>query len=379
MTSKTFFPNLDGLRFIAFFLVFWQHISAGLFQALRNDGILDDSHARFFVTGGLGVSFFFVLSGFLITYLLLQEKLENGKISLRGFYARRILRIFPLYYLVVVFGFVLYPGCRVLFGLPTMDIGNSLLYATFLGNFDMIAAADRPGFIGVLWSLSIEEQFYLVWAVLVAFVPRGLLKYMFLVIVAVSTVFRFQHAGDDKVLYFHTLSVMSDLAVGAGMAFLAWRYSWFKIRFEGLNRFSILGIYFAGFTLIWFYPSLFQIDQMAWLQRLLFAVFFAFVIAEQNYAINSLVKLGNFKLISKLGILTYGLYLLHMIALFFVETLLGRISRFFSDYTNFVFLGIAGMAGSILLAYLSFEYFETRFLRLKKRFVAKPHFSENRG
>lgn len=147
--NKIFFPNLDGLRFLAFILVFWQHSSEPLVKNLKSAGVINDEQLRYFVTGGLGVSFFFVLSGFLITYLLMDEKIRNGAINKKAFYIRRVLRIFPLYYLVVAWGFGLYPLIRALFHLPPIDNGSFPLYALFLVNFDTIySSTDHSGFVG---------------------------------------------------------------------------------------------------------------------------------------------------------------------------------------------------------------------------------------
>lgn len=372
MSDKIFFPNLDGLRFLAFFLVFWQHSSGMLFDNLKNASLVNDTHLRFFLTGGLGVSFFFVLSGFLITYLLLVEKSRNGQVNVPAFYVRRILRIFPLFYLVVVFGFGIYPLIRLLADLQYVDNGNFFLYALFLGNFDAIfSGTENAGFVGVLWSVSIEEQFYLVWALLFAYLPTSTLKFLFPAIIIASTGFRYFNADNEKILYFHTLSVVSDLAMGGGMAYLSITHAKFEKIFAELRRTTIVAIYILGFTLIWFYPSLFWLDSYVWLQRLFFALFFAFIIAEQNYSIRSLTKMKDFETISKLGTLTYGLYCLHMIALYFLELsfrYLGLDQALYS--TNAVFM-LLGFILSVCVASISYNLFESRFLRLKEHFAAK--------
>ena len=100
--NKIYFENLDFLRFIAFFTVFAGHTALGNFLINRIHVDVINKFIWVFSQGGTGVSFFFVLSGFLITYLLLIEKEKTGKINVRNFYVRRILRIWPLYYLVIL-------------------------------------------------------------------------------------------------------------------------------------------------------------------------------------------------------------------------------------------------------------------------------------
>src|SRR5688500_3290557 len=108
--EKIFFPNLDSLRSIAFLLVFFQHGFYNFFKNFEGESYLTDRLIAFlFLNGGSGVRIFFVLSGFLITYLILKEVRDNGKLNLGYFYLRRTLRIWPLYYAVVIFSFLVYP------------------------------------------------------------------------------------------------------------------------------------------------------------------------------------------------------------------------------------------------------------------------------
>jgi len=158
-------PNLDDLRFFAFFLVYLQH---GFGAALRIDenqkGALRLVRNAVFVSGWVGVSFFFVLSGFLITYLILYEIKLKGNLNVLAFYTRRVLRIWPLYYLVILFDFVGYPLLKSLFGFSShIEAGNLLYYLSFLGNFDVIRLVHGdvhgPMSSNITWSVAIEEQF----------------------------------------------------------------------------------------------------------------------------------------------------------------------------------------------------------------------------
>src|SRR5579859_5130760 len=107
--EKVFFPNLDGLRFCSFFAVYLFHIYLLLFDKYRPAGISYPLTRFLFQNGEMGVNFFFVLSGFLITYLLIEEKRVTGKVHIGKFYIRRILRIWPLFYLCIGFGLIIYP------------------------------------------------------------------------------------------------------------------------------------------------------------------------------------------------------------------------------------------------------------------------------
>src|SRR5256885_16484920 len=107
-----YFPNLDGWRFVAFFMVFVSHGPGLLIQRVRWPSylaLLEIPIVKMLDGGAVGVAFFFVLSGFLITYLILHEVEQNGRLDLLRFYARRTLRIWPLYYAVVVIGLFVFP------------------------------------------------------------------------------------------------------------------------------------------------------------------------------------------------------------------------------------------------------------------------------
>src|SRR3954471_9655941 len=130
--EKIFFPNLDGLRFISFFLVFLYHTYMTFFNNIR-DASPDafDYIQRLFQHGNLGVNFFFVLSGFLITYLLIKEKEYTGKVHVPNFYVRRILRIWPLYYMCVFVGFVAFGILKKMSGEPIVENANPWYYVFF--------------------------------------------------------------------------------------------------------------------------------------------------------------------------------------------------------------------------------------------------------
>ena len=162
--SRKHFHTFDALRFFAFLLVFLLHLPK-----------TGKTYIDFFLkSGGIGVIFFFVLSGFLITYILLYEKKHQNKISLKKFFARRILRIWPLFYLMIAFAY-LSPYISNALNLPISNQGYkpNLLTSIFFGeNYKMMITNTFPDWVPlrVMWSLCIEEHFYILWAVLLYFI-----------------------------------------------------------------------------------------------------------------------------------------------------------------------------------------------------------------
>ncbi len=352
-SDRIFFPNLDGLRFAAFLLVYIQH-GFGVPRA-----------------GGVGVAFFFVLSGFLITYLMLAEIDQRGRLDVRSFYIRRILRIWPLYYVVLVFCFLLYPTARRLLDLsPTLWTGNVAWYVFFLSNFDVLrqsVGSEGAMSVNVTWSVAIEEQFYLTWPLVVSQVPRRYLRAVCLVLILASLAFRALHAGDYPILYFHSASVMSDMAIG-GLAAESWRAS------DALRRFVVEApraatgaLYLTAVALV-LGTCMGTFSFYGPIQRLLGALVFAAIVLEQNFCASSIVKMSWFTRTTGLGRITYGLYLLHAIVL----TILSRTVARGIDATSPWFIVIVGSAGllvSVVAARLSYRWFERPLLALKGRFA----------
>ncbi len=153
--SRAWIPSLDGLRCLAILPVIWHHSTSAPAPGLLGKG-------------PLGVHLFFAISGFLITTLLLQERADTRRISLRRFFGRRSLRIFPLYYAVLAL-FVL----RALWFLPDSPmrahfLGNVPYFATYTTNWFVDFGVPHPVIFGFSWSLATEEQFYLVWPLVIA-------------------------------------------------------------------------------------------------------------------------------------------------------------------------------------------------------------------
>jgi peptidoglycan/LPS O-acetylase OafA/YrhL len=376
--QKTYFPDLDSLRTLAFLAVFVNHATFSIGYKSSNVFARVFSH-KYLSNGDLGVSFFFVLSGFLITWLLMEEKLDKGKISIKNFYMRRVVRIWPVYFLVVILCLLVVPSLQQYISGPfPMRIGidklNPYLYLTFLGNYDFIFNGITNSLIAVLWSVSIEEQFYLVWPLIIAFVPTRFLVPSFIIIIIAALSYRlFYSEGIATLIKHHTLSCSADLTVGALAAAMCRKDS-FRKKVQELPRYVLLLVYALGITLFCFRFSLslnkeYEL-QIHSLMPFAFALFFAFVIVEQNFAARSFFKAGKIKILRRGGKYSYSMYCYHMLVFFLV--------LFFIQLSGFRVMGfnkyeygitvICALVITIMLSMISFRYFETPFLRLKRRF-----------
>ena len=380
---KTYFENLDALRFFAFLSVFISHIALFLGYESNNPSF-EFIKKGFLIHGDLGVSFFFVLSGFLITFLLLTEKNNSGKISLPHFYLRRILRIWPLYFLILILGFfVIYPlaiNSGINFPFLTTESYTSLPWYLFLGaNIKMAFFGAGSVVLAVLWSISIEEQFYLIWPTILSFISRKNITKVLFVIIGMSFVYRFYYYNNYNIVKYSTFSVMSDLAIGALIAYATMYLPRIISIFKNCPKYIIAMVYIFGFALV---PlrTLLPVFIHGFLYRfiyttepIVFSIFFAFIILEQNVSEHSLVKLGRFKFINYLGVRSYGLYCYHMIAIFctfYIFHTFG-IPDVNHNYILYILEIITSFALAVIFSVISYRYFEKRLLNLKEKYGYK--------
>jgi len=367
MQPKVFFPHLDGLRFFAFFSVFIFHCYFDIPEPVSGHGVYLALH-KLFANGDLGVNFFFTLSGFLITYLLLREEQDAGKINVKNFYLRRVLRIWPLYYTTFLFGYFAFQYLIRLVGVQLTETANPWYYVFFLGNYNsIIHGAPLSGSLSVLWSIAIEEQFYLCWPILLV-VCRRHRNLMFLGVILISLVFRAVHHNDHAVLFYHTLSVMSDLAIGS---WLGW---WCFTRRYGQNSLNLTprvlsaAVYASGFALVLFREEIMVHPVMVVAERLIYSIFFAYIILEQSYSSNSIFKMGRWEWISYWGRYTYGLYCLHIPAMVFTEGLVLALGAENSLWWLLWGKAVSTFLLALAFSKLSYRYIESPFLRMKARF-----------
>jgi len=367
--EKIYFENLDAIRFLCFLSVFLFHS----FHTTDSEVLNSDIHFFFshilFANGNLGVNFFFVLSGFLITFLLIKEKKLNGQINLKKFWIRRVLRIWPLFYFCVFFGFVLFPFIKTSLGEVSSETANIYYYLSFLNNFDLISnGLPEASTLGVLWSIAIEEQFYLVWPIILYFFNIKKYWIPFGIIFLASLISRFLN---PTYLYFeyHTLSCISDMVIGSFGAWLIIEKAKFKKLITNCSKLTIATVYLIFFIIFIFRkPLLLEVEFLNIFERAIIGVVITFIILEQSFSLNSLFKFSKFKLFTKLGLISYGLYSLHFIGILvaiqffeFVDFPNKFIQTFLLE-TSFAFFF------TILISKISYRILEKPFLKVKERF-----------
>jgi peptidoglycan/LPS O-acetylase OafA/YrhL len=219
--------------------------------------------------------------------------------------------------------------------------------------------------------VAIEEQFYLTWPLLFRFVPSRRYPFLFLGVIGGSLAFRLANAAHREVLYFHSASVISDMAIG-GLAAHFWRRCpRFRAAITHLPRAAVLAGY-AGGGMLFLGPWLWAGAYYDPVQRVAVALFFAFVVLEQNFCSHSICKVSRLAWMTRLGRYTYGLYLLHAIVITILDRALFTAGIAPTSMWYGAVLGPVGLAASIGFAAFSYQAFEKRFLRLKSRFTHVP-------
>lgn len=374
---RGYMPTLDGYRGIAILLVLLHHSFRGGLED-RSLNLLDVVWVKVYSFGWCGVDAFFVLSGFLITGILLDT--GERPHYFRNFYARRLLRIFPVYYGTLFILFVLlYP---LLNGYEFYDRLESYQswYWLYLENWELTF---HPRFeispIAHFWSLAVEEQFYLIWPLVVYLVPGRFLGWLvgilFLCPPLVRNAILLTHPFTDSLLqifYYNTLSRVDALACGAAIALLMRRERWrlWLLRLSPLVAIltsSIIGI-------IWILPERFEPDRpvVPSIGYSLLAICFASVLVSSLAAAenNPLVRFLNWSPLRKLGRISYGFYVYHLPIMFILR---GRLPASINNSYALGDLFLMFCCGvlALMVSLLSWYCLEQPILKLKGYFPTR--------
>lgn len=344
------FGSLDGLRALSVIAVIWHHTVGH-----------DPRLPQLFAMGAHGVTLFFAISGFLIVTLLLREQESKGHIDLKAFYIRRALRIFPLYYAVILIYVILVLALERNSAPGREFFGNLVFFLTYTSNW-FVSLEGRTIFY-FAWSLAAEEQFYLLWpSVQRFFSPRRALGAMLVfigILIALQWLALDQAAGPRP--WWQRAIADFPLAICFGVVLAHLFHHARGYRFvEPLLGWRGSSLLFAAALL-----ATLSLSQSNLLVHLAAAAFVGSCVFREDHLLAPVLRV---RVLAYIGSISYGMYLLHML----VKNVVARA------------LGVAGLAdsrllvfaltllGAVVVAGLSFRYFESFFLRRKQRFSALP-------
>lgn len=356
LAGRSYYPALDGLRGLAILLVVVYH----------NFGFIN-----VFTFGWLGVDLFFVLSGFLITDILLNSL--GQKNFLRNFFARRMLRIFPLYYLCLVLFLLVVPKL-----VSSFDVGyyqeNQVWIWTYLQNWLYVFNNPNPNnVLNHLWSLAVEEQFYLLWpfAILLLRKPKYLLIFITILLVAVLglRIWAWKNQVADFAYFnLYTFTRIDGICIGCMVALLL------KIDPGFLKRYTAAIVtFFALLNFAFFFVNRsydFGFPYLALAGYTTFAVVFGLLV---NEAVTGSTRLINFlftnPLLKFFGKISYAFYIFHWPLYILISPWLEDTLALYVPLSSLQFsVSFVATLAAIFLSWLSFYFYERPFLRLKSRF-----------
>ena len=361
-TKAIYFKNLNGLRFIAAFSVLLAHIE--LLKSLHGYSNINDLAFYKNTNGHIGVILFFVLSGFLITYLLLKEESDHKSISLKRFYIRRILRIWPLYFLMVCISFLVYTLKGSVFG-----EGGWWGYFSIFPNVSKALGYYYDGVVH-LWSIGVEEQFYLIWPILLM-ITKKLFKIRLPILILIFIGFSFlPHLLWFVQSHFHLFSEQSFQFLDRFtkmfkincMAFggIVGYFIFIKKRFRLLENKTVRQFLFFIPFIMW-YSGVHFSNFTDEIYTVLFGVIL-YCFAVYDSTINLEYRWLNF-----LGKISYGIYVYHWLVILMMFKCLSYFEIENNILINLIiYLGTIGV--TFLMAYLSYNYFEKFFLKIKVKF-----------
>ncbi len=355
------FHTFDAIRFFAFFKVFLLHLpitSFPIFTFIKNGG-------------GIGVSLFFVLSGFLITYIILEEKKIKGQLNLYHFFVRRILRIWPLYYLMIAFAYVT-PYLLHILKLPSSASGYEPTWwmsLTFLENYKMMQMNNHPNVspLSVMWSLCIEEHFYIFWGILLYFSKTKHLPAIFLSLILISNIANILYI-ENNILLSDLITNLNYFVFGALPAFLLNKNTeTFELLITNIrNPYKYLVIILVLFA-VFIIPN-YTIKSLVYFEPMIFGLLFSLLITLIIPLKNNF-RICDKNILSKLGLYTYGLYLYHTIILNLLFHIFNNFRISLASPINAILFFTISLGTTIGISILSYHLFEKQFLKLKRFFV----------
>ena len=349
--NNRFFNSLDGVRFFSILAVIWHHTSPG-------------EAAAFLERGFLGVDMFFVLSGYLIVTLLLREK-DKQTISLKGFYIRRALRIFPIYFGVI---FVIATALFIFKGDDAEGqsyISLLPIYLLFLANFSLVHIPT----LSIYWSLATEEQFYIVWPLLEKYLqPRVILTILF-VFIGFNQLINFGFLdnliaslyGVEEVKLSILEATFTPICLGVLLAHLLHKEKNFTVFYSFLHyKFASTIIFLLLMLSIFISPEDISGFSRLFIQVMMFLWLASLVVRDDHW----MAPLMTFYPIKRLGQISYGMYIFHLLVLHVVRIVLEKF-----NLETTVWLFVLCFLVTVIVSEISFRLYESPILALRKKFT----------
>jgi peptidoglycan/LPS O-acetylase OafA/YrhL len=363
--QRVYFKNLDLLRFVAAYLIVLLHCFFGWKVKFGDPAFLSAFLPEAYIKKleviihnfSFGVDIFFMISGFLLTYLLLSEREKTGKVDVLRFYIRRAYRIWPLYFLLIL-------TAPLLTYFINEQSPTYPYHFFFAGNFDLIENGPKSAATNHLWSICIEEHFYLICPLILGFIPVKRLPQALLGIIFISFIARAFYIPTLKDygmgMYVHTLSRIDVLAIGSLFGYLVY---YRRIKFH--HPLPLRVMVYTVFLLLFF-----NVDYMAsgdflsdTMKKYCFVLPMGYWLA--NFIFNpTAVSVPKANWFNNLGKASYGIYMFNPVVILLTVVLFDTMH--WQNYFLFLLLVHLVLAA---VTFLSYRFFEMPFLALKEKYA----------
>ncbi|MBD3637839.1 MAG: acyltransferase [Crocinitomicaceae bacterium] len=363
--KRLHFKDLDALRFIAFIPVFL-YCALYLMSSEDNPFISDMGNAMNYIKQN-SIDFFFFLSSFLLTSHALREYKYHKSFALKSFYIRRMMRIFPVFAVALLFTFLIHPWIIKELGLTPISVPKPTSYVFLFPNYFAEITKEQYIYLVIVWTVYMFIQFYVFWGIILKFFIQQL-KIVGIILVVVGIFSRVYHALSDSTFEFDTLSAGIPIGIGAFVAHIIRNDERTVDLIKHLSKGTHLLLYMGGVGALALGYLFFGDTLIGIIVPLLTCTFFGYVVIEQTYAKESLLKFRKNKIISRFGKISYGLIVYQSIIMVLGIIAVHSLEFDLSTPIIQIFFLIFSFTMTWLVADLSYRLYERPILNIKKEF-----------
>jgi peptidoglycan/LPS O-acetylase OafA/YrhL len=325
-------------------------------------------------------SLLFILTGFLNTWTTFEERFIYKKMNVLRFYMRRLIGVLPVYLLLFLIGYYILPGIKTSVPIDKVQEISWFRYLSFSFNQGYVENLNPVhAVLGNMWSIAISIQFVIIWPLLMNFFRRRetTLYVLCFLLFGVSAYFW----SEDSSYRFSTFNCLLDFVAGSYLAYFCFfrykPYNWLK----SVTHRSIAFMYALFFSLVLFkvrfyrlFPEL-QFELIYLIERITITALLTFFVFEQHFNSHSLLKLAKLKIFTSPGKFAFGLYVYHALGIIMGYSILNFLDLQESMVIVLLFKPVMALIVTSVLAVISYEFFEKRFIRLKINYTPTREFN----